>query len=71
MFIITELADSIAIHPQFFGKEGEAAEIELSKKYANKVIRDIGLIVSVHSVDFVEEGFVFTGQGSCHSKARW
>lgn len=68
MFIVSQLEDYVSIAPQYFDNEGEAAEIEISKKYANKVLRGIGLIISVYSIDNIESGFVYTGQGSCHSK---
>eukprot|EP00339_Tiarina_fusa_P019567 CAMPEP_0117036484 /NCGR_PEP_ID=MMETSP0472-20121206/25842_1 /TAXON_ID=693140 ORGANISM="Tiarina fusus, Strain LIS" /NCGR_SAMPLE_ID=MMETSP0472 /ASSEMBLY_ACC=CAM_ASM_000603 /LENGTH=187 /DNA_ID=CAMNT_0004746255 /DNA_START=11 /DNA_END=571 /DNA_ORIENTATION=- len=71
MFKIVEMEDSICILPHLFGNELEAAEIELSKKYANKVIRDVGLIICLYSVDAIEEGYVYTSQGSCHSKVRF
>ena len=70
MFIVAEVEDDVCIRPGYFGNEEEAVDIELSKKYANKVIREVGLIVSVLSVDEIEEGFVYPGQGSCYSKVR-
>ena len=68
MFIVVELEDYVCIHPQFFGNEVEATEIEISKKYSNKVIRNVGLVISLYSVDEIDTGLVYTGQGSCHSK---
>lgn len=67
MFITAALEDSVAILPQYFGNEEEGVEIELNKKYANKVIHNVGLVVSILSIDKIEDGYVFTGHGSSYA----
>jgi hypothetical protein len=68
MFELCEIEDTVKILPHLFDNELEAVEIELSKKYANFVIRNVGLVISVYSIDKIHNGYVMTGAGSCYSK---
>ena len=56
--------DKIPIHPSQFGLPPEQALInELNKKYANRVLHDIGLCICVFDVAEVGEGKVRYGDG--------
>ncbi|KAN0115612.1 polymerase III polypeptide H [Russula decolorans] len=64
MFILSILKDKIPIHPSQFGLPPEQALInELNKKYANRVLHDVGLCICVFDVAEVGEGKVRYGDG--------
>jgi len=64
MFILSILKDKIPIHPSQFGLPAEQALInELNKKYANRVLHDVGLCICVFDVAEVGEGKVRYGDG--------
>jgi DNA-directed RNA polymerase III subunit RPC8 len=64
MFILSVLKDKIPIHPSQFGLPPEQALInELNKKYANRVLHDVGLCICVFDVAEVGEGKVRYGDG--------
>ena len=56
--------DKIPIHPSQFGLPPEQAIInELNKKYANRVLHDVGLCICVFDVAEVGEGKIRYGDG--------
>lgn len=56
--------DTMAIHPSNFGAPVEDALIaEINKKYANRVLHDIGLCICVFDLSQVGEGKVRYGDG--------
>jgi hypothetical protein len=56
--------DKIPIHPSQFGLPPEQALIhELNKKYANRVLHDVGLCICVFDVAEVGEGKIRYGDG--------
>ncbi|KZV64667.1 polymerase III polypeptide H [Peniophora sp. CONT] len=64
MFQLSVIKDKIPIHPIKFGLPPEQALIdELNKKYANRVLHDIGLCVCVFDLAEVSEGKVRYGDG--------
>jgi len=64
MFILSIVKDKIPIHPSQFGLPPEQALInELNKKYANRVLHDVGLCICVFDVAEVGEGKVRYGDG--------
>ncbi|KAF9554439.1 hypothetical protein CPC08DRAFT_174932 [Agrocybe pediades] len=64
MFCISVLKDTVAIHPQNFGAPVEDALIaEINKKYANRVLHDVGLCICVFDLTEAGEGKVRYGDG--------
>ncbi|KIM33099.1 hypothetical protein M408DRAFT_326752 [Serendipita vermifera MAFF 305830] len=64
MFILSEIRDTVALQPHTFGLD--AAEVlarELNKKYANRILQDIGLVISVFDLIKCSEGKVRYGDG--------
>ena len=56
--------DKIPIHPSQFGLPPEQALInELNKKYANRVLHDVGLCICVFDIAEAGEGKVRYGDG--------
>ncbi|KAA1475482.1 polymerase III polypeptide H [Dentipellis sp. KUC8613] len=64
MFVLSVLKDKIPIHPSRFGVPPEQALInEINKKYANRVLHDVGLCVCVFDIAEAGEGKVRYGDG--------
>ncbi|CAG7847507.1 DNA-directed RNA polymerase III subunit rpc8 Short=RNA polymerase III subunit C8; AltName: Full=RNA polymerase III subunit C25 [Serendipita indica DSM 11827] len=64
MFILTEIRDTVALQPHTFGFEPtEVIARELNKKYANRILQDIGLVISVFDLTKCGEGKVRYGDG--------
>lgn len=54
----------MALHPSTFGLPAEQAIIsELNKKYANKVLHDVGLCICIFDISQCGEGKVRYGDG--------
>ncbi|KAH3673402.1 hypothetical protein WICPIJ_009790 [Wickerhamomyces pijperi] len=69
MFILSRLSDLIRIPPDQFHKEAQTSIIyELNKKYANKIVHNLGLIVSVWDLIKVDDGLIKPGDGSSYIK---
>ncbi|TFK75055.1 hypothetical protein BDN72DRAFT_607048 [Pluteus cervinus] len=64
MFQLSIIKDTIPIHPQHFGiPADQAITNELNKKYANRVLHDVGLCICVFDLTQVGEGKVRYGDG--------
>ncbi|GLB41509.1 putative RNA polymerase III subunit Rpc25 [Lyophyllum shimeji] len=64
MFVLSVLKDTVPIHPSLFGVPPEQALIsELNKKYANRVLFDVGLCICVFDISQAGEGKVRFGDG--------
>ncbi|KAF7317815.1 hypothetical protein MKEN_00869400 [Mycena kentingensis (nom. inval.)] len=64
MFNLAILRDAVAVHPSDFGASPQSAIIsELNKKYANRVLHDIGLCICVFDLTEAGEGKVRYGDG--------
>ncbi|TBU24145.1 polymerase III polypeptide H [Dichomitus squalens] len=64
MFQLSIIKDTVAVHPSQFGLSPEQAITnELNKKYANRVLHDVGLCICVFDLAEVGEGKVRYGDG--------
>jgi len=64
MFVLSILKDTVAVHPSNFGAPADQAIIaEINKKYANRVLHDVGLCICVFDLSEVGEGKVRYGDG--------
>lgn len=65
MFFLSLLEHTIRIPPQMLDVPLlEAISGELQKLFVDKVIKDLGLCVSVYDIQALEGGFVFAGDGA-------
>jgi DNA-directed RNA polymerase III subunit RPC8 len=64
MFNLSILKDTIPVHPSQFGAPPEQSLIsELNKKYANRILHDVGLCICVFDLVEAGEGRVRYGDG--------
>lgn len=65
MFILSELSDLVRIPPHTFNiPVANAITDELHKKYANKVISNLGLAISVWDILEINDGMLKPGDGA-------
>jgi DNA-directed RNA polymerase subunit E' len=65
MFYLLEVEDHVRVEPRHFGlPTAEAVEKQLNESYVNKVTRELGFVMSVISVDKVEDGVIIPGDGA-------
>ncbi|KAJ1856417.1 DNA-directed RNA polymerase III complex subunit Rpc25 [Coemansia sp. RSA 2703] len=64
MFVLTVLKDTLKILPSDFRKSREEAlKDEINRKYANRVLHDIGLCILAHDLLEIDEGYVQHSEG--------
>ena len=68
MFVLTLLADTIRIPPQLLAKPTvTSVQTELDKRYPNKIIIDVGLIICPYGPPLeVGDGILVPGDGGAH-----
>jgi len=65
MFYLLEVEDHIRVDPKHFGlPTKEAIEKQLNESYVNKVTKELGFVISVVSVDSVDDGVIIPGDGA-------
>jgi len=69
MFILSRISDLIRIPPDQFNKDARKAILfELNKKYANKIIPNLGLVISIWDLIKVDDGLLKPGDGASFIK---
>ncbi|KAF9406335.1 DNA-directed RNA polymerase III subunit rpc25 [Podila epigama] len=64
MFNLAEIKDTIKIEPSGFRKKKpQAITDEINRKYANKVLQDVGLCIAMYDILYASEGFIHHGDG--------
>uniref|UniRef100_A0A7S2SVH5 DNA-directed RNA polymerase III subunit RPC8 n=1 Tax=Rhizochromulina marina TaxID=1034831 RepID=A0A7S2SVH5_9STRA len=67
MFVLSVLRDVVRVAPDKFDRDlVEVLSEELDKKYANKVIPNIGLCICTHDFKSIEEAKVYPSDGGAH-----
>jgi DNA-directed RNA polymerase subunit E' len=72
MFYLVEVEDHVRVEPRHFGlPTKEAVEKQLNESHVNKVTKELGFVVSVISVDKVDDGIMIPGDGSPFYKSNF
>ncbi len=72
MFYLCEVEDHVRVEPKHFGLETqEAIEKQLNESYVDRIMKELGFIISVVSVDNVEDGVIIPGDGAAFYKSRF
>lgn len=67
MFVLTELQDTLRVPPESLSIPlQDAITKELAHLYFDKVLKDLGLCVTLYDISNVEGGSVFPGDGAPH-----
>lgn len=64
MFVLSDIEDTISVHPSAFGQPSLASiSDQINIKYANKILVDVGLCISLFDILSCSEGKVRFGDG--------
>lgn len=69
MYVLAEMKDIVHVKPWQFDEDLKTViESELNKKYANKVVYELGLCIALFDIKTIEDSYVFPGNGSSHTR---
>jgi DNA-directed RNA polymerase subunit E' len=72
MFYILDVEDHVRVEPKHFGlPTHESIEKQLNESYVNRVNKELGFVINVISVDFVDDGVIIPGDGAAFYKSRF
>ncbi|CAK8696330.1 DNA-directed RNA polymerase III subunit RPC8-like [Clavelina lepadiformis] len=72
MFTLVSMVDTIKIPPWLFNVTlDEAVKTELNRRFANKVIYNVGLCICLFDILKFEDSFIFPGDGASHTKVHF
>jgi DNA-directed RNA polymerase III subunit RPC8 len=64
MFILVALEDNVRVQPADLSKKPvDAVTDVLQETFVNKVIHDVGLVVTIYDVQAIEGGYVYPNDG--------
>lgn len=67
MFIVSTVEDKVRVHPQDLAKPTlQAVTAEIERTYLDKVLPDVGLVVTIFDILDIQGGFVFPSDGAAH-----
>ena len=70
MFYLLKVEDHVRVEPKHFGlPTKEAIEKQLSETYVETVNKELGSVISVLSVDKIEDGILIPGDGAAYHKS--
>eukprot|EP00037_Helgoeca_nana_P008756 m.77637 g.77637 ORF g.77637 m.77637 type:complete len:198 (-) comp19121_c0_seq1:114-707(-) len=65
MFVLAQIKDVARVMPSHFSETRlKRIELEINKKYANKVIREVGLCILLHDLLEVGDSMIYPGDGA-------
>ena len=69
MYVLAEMKDIVHVKPWQFEQDLRLViEDELNKKFANKVVYQVGLCIALFDIQKIEDSYVFPGDGSSHTR---
>ncbi|RLN51921.1 hypothetical protein BBJ28_00002189 [Nothophytophthora sp. Chile5] len=69
MFVLTRLSDVIPVAPELFDADYTQVLVEeIDRKYANKVLADVGLCVTLYDFVHIGDALVHPADGTSHSQ---
>jgi DNA-directed RNA polymerase III subunit RPC8 len=72
MFVLTRLSDVIPVAPALFDADYTQVLVEeIDRKYANKVVADVGLCVTLYDFVHIGDAFVHPADGTSHSQVEF
>lgn len=69
MFVISKITSLVRLEPRFFSRPlPDALSDALNAKLANKVLKDVGLVIALFDILNIGESHVMAGDGASHTK---
>lgn len=67
MFLTCSLEENVRVAPADLGNTTlEAVQAELEKCYIDKVIKDVGLAITIYDIKSIEGGCIYHSDGAAH-----
>jgi DNA-directed RNA polymerase subunit E'/Rpb7 len=72
MFVVTTIEDNIRVHPSELSKPPlKAVSDVIEKRYVDKVVANIGLVVTLYDVLDISGGFIYPNDGAANFKVKF
>ena len=72
MFILTKMRSVVRLEPNSFQRDlPEALSEVLTEKLANKVVKDVGLVVALWDLISIGDSYLFPGDGASHTRVEF
>ncbi|TYZ64823.1 hypothetical protein PybrP1_004957 [[Pythium] brassicae (nom. inval.)] len=72
MFVLTRISDVIPVSPELFDADYTKVLVEeIDRKYANKVVADVGLCITLYDFVHIGDAFVHPADGTSHSQVEF
>lgn len=69
MFILTKFKDIVRVPARHLGEPIETVLVEeLNRRFANKVVLNVGLVICLHNVLEIGESHIYSGDAAIHTK---
>lgn len=69
MFVLAKFKDTIRVPASKLDQPIEdVLRDELNKRFANKVVLDVGLVICLHNIVEVGESYIYQGDGAIHTR---
>ena len=72
MFILTKMKSVVRLEPSTFERElPDSLSEALTEKLANKVLKDVGLVIALWDIISIGDSYLFPGDGSSHTRVEF
>lgn len=72
MFVLSKFKDIIRVPACHLGKPiEEVLAEELNRRFANKVVLNVGLVICLHDIVEVGESYIYCGDGAIHTRCMY
>ena len=72
MFILSKLRSVVRLEPSSFDRAlPEALSDILTEKLANKILKDVGLVISLWDILNIGDSYLLPGDGASHTKVEF
>lgn len=72
MFVLSEMKDVVQIQPWNFSHDMKASlEFGLNRKFANKVVHQVGLCIVLFDITEVGDSYILPGSGASHTPVKF
>ena len=72
MFILSALEDDVRVQPADLSKKpADAVTDVLQETFVDKVIHDLGLVVTIYDIQSIDGGFVYPNDGCAFFKVKF
>jgi len=72
MFVISKFKDIVRVPAHSLGQPiEEVLSEELNRRFANKVVLDVGLVICLYDICNVGESYIFCGDGAVHTRCEY